>query len=264
LKLGKIDADTIVFHSSFRYLKNTFNEPSEVVAMLCGGFDTVMMPAFCWLSNAAPPLDDRPSDNGCDYGFYSNFDETPKPFLVETAGIEPSMGTVAKAFLDLKGVYRSNHAWHSWAAYGKRAEEFTANDDWNVANIPLKRAANAGAWVVLAGVDLRSCTALHIAEELAGGEPFVRWAWDRDGVKRRVAASGCGKGFQRLWPHLSHLFVDSEIGGCGIIAAPLEKLILEAAEVIKKMPDITICSTECIRCQNMLKRRGGVVDGWML
>lgn len=208
------------------------------------------MPAFCWDSNAPPPSDDRPETNGCDYGFYDNWDTPPKPFIIQKAGINPKMGAIACAFLSMPGVDRSDHAWHSWACWGKDAQWLSADHDWNTANLPLERLSRKEGRVVLIGVGLSACTAIHIAEEYAGRRPFIRWATDKTGVVRRVRAAGCANGFDRLYPKSRHLFRQVQVGRCRILTARLDVLIDHMARLIKASPESGQCSPDCIRCRD--------------
>jgi aminoglycoside 3-N-acetyltransferase len=211
------------------------------------------MPAFCWDSNTAPSENDRPVRNGCDYSFYDNWDKPRVPFIVESAGIEQSMGIICRKFITLPNVYRSAHAWHSWAAYGDMAEELTKDHSWETTNLPIERLINArDAYIVLLGVGLNSCTAVHVAEERAGRRPFIRWAVDRDGQVKRVRVAGCSKGFNNFMPYCKDLFKEIYIGNCRALATPLEPFIIHMASVIAAKPELGRCSITCLRCRDAI------------
>lgn len=240
----------VVIHSSLRSFGHVEGGARTVIDAAQETFSTILMPAFSWDSNTAPPLNDRPSQNGCDYAFYDNWSTPLLPFCVESAGIEKSMGCISRFFLIERGVLRSDHPWHSWAAWGDRAKEIISDHPWTSANKPLEKLTGFDGWVVLLGVDLRSCTAIHIAEEKAGRKPFIRWAADRNGMVRRVMTSGCGKGFHRLMPYLRGVFLSTTIGSSIVLTAPLAELIYEASKIIARNPSITRCSETCIRCRD--------------
>jgi hypothetical protein len=89
-----VAGERVVLHSSLRSLGEVVGGAETVIGALTGTLKTVMMPAFCWDSNTAPPADDRPRRNGCDYSYYDNWQKPLRPFIIETAGIEKSMGEI--------------------------------------------------------------------------------------------------------------------------------------------------------------------------
>ncbi|MGC3996949.1 MAG: AAC(3) family N-acetyltransferase [Anaeromyxobacter sp.] len=248
-RLGLAGARVAV-HTSLRSFGALEGGADAVVGALRAVCATVLAPAFCWDSNAPPPPGDRPARNGCDYAFYDGWTRPPLPFRAEAAGIQRSMGAVPRRLLELPGVCRSDHAWHSWAALGEGAGALTADHGWETTNLPLERLARAGGQVLLLGVGLGSCTAIHCAEERAGQRPFIRWATGRDGVVRRVRAAGCAKGFDALLPGCADLFREAHIGPCRALAAPLEPLIARAASLLRADPGAGRCPTACLRCRD--------------
>jgi hypothetical protein len=154
--------------------------------------------------------------------------------------------------VSLPGVKRSDHAWHSWVAYGIGAEYLTHNHSWDTTNLPIERLVELDGQLVLLGVTLTSCTAIHVSEELVGRRSFIRWATHRDGDVRRVRAAGCAKGFNNLIPYCADIFDEAHVGGCRILTTPLKAFIERMAEVIRDTPEITRCSDTCLRCKDTL------------
>jgi aminoglycoside 3-N-acetyltransferase len=251
-KLG-IFGERVEVHSSLRSFGYVEGGAETIVNVLISNFKTVMMPAFCWESNTQPPFDDRPVQNGCDYKFYDNWSKPKKPFIVENAGIEKSMGVVSREFIKHPEVKRSYHAWHSWAVWGDKRDFLISEHSWNTTNLPIERLAMLGGYVLLIGVSFSSCTAIHVAEEIAGRRPLIRWAIDKYGDRRRVRACGCAKGFDKLMPFCSDLINEIWIGKCRVISAKLTPLIGRCAEVLKEKPELIICSETCLRCRDMAK-----------
>lgn len=254
----RLQPSKVAVHCSLSSFGSVNGGADTVIKAIFSVYETVMMPAFCWEANAAPPDADRPQQNGCNYSFYDNWSKPAVKFLIESAGIEKSMGAVSRSFIARPDVLRSDHPWHSWAALGNGVKNYLSPHSWDTTNVPLERLASDGGWVILMGVGLSSCTAVHIAEERAGRRPFIRWMRDRNGNVRRVRASGCAKGFDRLLPHCIDIFKETRIGNARILAAPLKKLISITTEIIKSDPEITRCSTECIRCADAIL--GGAVE----
>jgi len=245
-----LPSDKVVVQSSLSSFGHVEGGADTVIDSLLEKYATVMMPAFSWEANTCPPLGDRPQNNGCDYAFYDNWNKPLTRFVVEKMGIEKSMGVISREFIQRDGVLRSNHAWHSWAAYGVGAEDIIKNHGWDVTNVPLERIAEMGGYVLLLGVNLASCTAIHVAEEKAGRRPFIRWAINHQGEVRRVRAAGCAKGFNNLLPDCRDIVKECHLGDASIYVANLNELIARTTILIKENPPITVCSATCIRCRD--------------
>lgn len=248
----------VAIHSSLRSFGGLEGGAEELLALIRRNFDTVMMPAFSFESNAPPPAGDRPSRNGTDYTFYDGWNRPPVPFIVQDAPVDRKMGALSRLFSAQPGVERSDHPWHSWACVGSGSAEIVADHAWSTTNLPLERLAAHGGWVLLLGVGLSSCTALHIAEERAGRRPFIRWASRRDGGVARMRVAGCAKGFDALTPRCEPLLVRDQAGASLFVAAPLAQLIERAAAIMTTDPELTRCSPKCLRCADAIA--GGPTD----
>lgn len=253
-----IKGKSVVVHSSLSSFGEVKGGAEAVADALLSSFRTILMPVFCWDSVAAPPENDRPRQNGCDYRYYDTWDRKPIPFVIEKAGIEPCMGIISRYFLTVSGVKRSDHAWHSWAVYGDSGESLIKQHSWDTTNLPLERLAELDANILLLGVGLSSCTAIHIAEEMLGRRPFIRWAMDRNGEIKRVRSASCGKGFNNLFPFCEDLFKTTTIGRCRALTVPLKPFLERAVSVILSNPEVTRCSLNCIRCRDAIL--GGPIE----
>ena len=250
-RLG-IVGERVVIHSSLRSFGSVEGGADALLAEILQSFDTVMMPAFSFESNAPPPAGDRLANNGTDYRYYENWSRPLVPFIVEQANVDAKMGVLSRRFAALREVRRSDHPWHSWAAAGSQALELTERHDWAIPNLPLERLAARPSYVLLLGVGLASCTALHIAEDRAGRRPFVRWAVHRDGQIRRMSVAGCAKGFGALTPYCERLLARDQIGPCPVTIARLPELVAHVAAVLRSRPELTRCSDECLRCADAI------------
>ena len=255
--LGLSGADVVV-HASLRSFGSVDGGAATVVDAVRRVARTVLMPAFCFESNVPPPAGDRPARNGCDYRHYDHWDKPLVPFRVETAAVDARMGAIAREFASAADAVRSDHPWHSWAGSGARAERLLRPHPWSCTNLPLDRLAERDGSVVLLGVGLTACTAIHVSEERAGRRPFIRWAADRDGVVRRMRVAGCSKGFGALEPLCDDLFRETVIGTSRVRVAPLRALIDRCADVMRREPRLTICSESCLRCLDAAE--GGPLD----
>jgi aminoglycoside 3-N-acetyltransferase len=250
-RLG-LDGESVAVHSSLRSFGHVEGGAESVIGALQEVCSTVLMPGFQCAAKIPPPPEKRYRQNGCDYAVHFDFVNPPRPFDVHAAPLHPKMGMICQAFARQPDTLRSYHPWHSWLGAGGHAAAWLADHPWDTANRPLESLAAAGGFVLLLGVNLASCTAVHVAEERAGRRPFIRWAMDSRGVLREVATSGCAKGFDALAPFCRHLFRVERIGECLAQAAPLRELSDCLAPVIRAQPELTRCSPDCLRCHDAI------------
>jgi len=250
-RLG-LSGKSVAVHSSLRSFGHVEGGARTVIRALQDVCSSVLMPGFQCAAKILPPSGQRYRQNGCDYAVHFDFINPPRPFDVETAQLHPKMGIVCQTFSKMPGVLRSDHPWHSWLGIGEDAAAWLADHPWETTNRPIETLAAFGGFVLLLGVDLSSCTAVHVAEERAGRRPFIRWAMDARGVIREVATSGCAKGFNALDPHCRHLFRFERIGGCLAKAAPIGQLVDCLAPCIRAQPELTRCSPDCLRCHDAI------------
>jgi aminoglycoside 3-N-acetyltransferase len=106
---------------------------------------------------------------------------------------------------------------------------------------------DAGGDVLLAGVTHTNSTAIHLAEQLAGRDLFVRYALTIDGV-RAVRSGGCGEAFDGLQPHVEHLERRITLGGATLRCYRLAPYVETARELIRRDPFALLCDS-CDRCR---------------
>ena len=103
------------------------------------------------------------------------------------------VGVVAELFRRRYATHRSLHPTHSVAAYGRLAAELTATHHQGDTPCPLTspygKARQSDAHVLLLGIGLERCTAIHHAEEMVAPEIYlfpaeaaeIYWLRDRRG-----------------------------------------------------------------------------------
>ena len=258
--LGLTGKDVAV-HSSLSAFGHVTGGAESVTRALTGVCRTVLMPTFCGIGRTNAPADDRPEQNAWDYLArrtepVERFD--PGTFGRTSALDVEEMGQIPAALLRLPDTVRSHHPSVSWAANGALATCFTDGHTPDDPNRPLRRLTEAGGSVLLVGVGLSECTAVHLAEELAGRRPFIRWVLYADGVTRRVREYGCSDGFSRLAPYVEELSTGYNVGRCHLVAYPMRPFLEVISEVIKMQPAITLCGRDGCRCQASM--RGGPIE----
>ena len=153
-RLGIVEGDTLIVHSSFKSLGETENGADTVIKGLqaaLGERGTRVFPTLCqndWANVYKNWHMDAPSD----VGYLTNY------------------------FRKLPGAVRSNHASHSVAAIGPKADYITCThgesglrhgiygDTPFAADSPWEKMYQMDTKVLFLGVNLRKCTMRHLAE----------------------------------------------------------------------------------------------------
>jgi aminoglycoside 3-N-acetyltransferase len=163
------------------------------------------------------------------------------------------MGAVPAAIVTMPGRVRGNHPLDSFTAVGPRANELISEQGPLNVYAPLQALAKADGSVVLIGVGLDKMTLLHLAEQKAGRNLFIRWANGRDRQPMVVEAGGCSDGFVNFESILSPLMKQAEIGGSVWRVYPARAVLEVAARAIRENAQLTHCSDpQCERCNDAI------------
>lgn len=263
LDLRRLDLEgqDVAVHSSLRSFGKVDGGAQAIIRALCEVCSTVLMPAFCEIGRTNPPPEDRPPCNGWNYEEYQINTSNLIPFdpytFGPTSGLNSEeMGRIPTEFLLCPDTLRSAHPSVSWSARGPLASWYVADHALNDPNAPLKKLRERQGYVLLLGVGLEACTALHLAEECAGRQAFIRWIQYADGRIRRVREYGCSDGFPNLLPLVGQLAKQISIGSCQAASYPIDALVKTGCQSILAQPTLTLCRRKgpC-RCQDAV--RGG-------
>lgn len=262
VELGLSGRDVAV-HSSLRSFGYVNGGAETVVQSLLAVCGTVLMPTFCGIGRTNAPDGDRPKLNAWDYSSGNIGADPVTPFdpaaFDRTSDLDiAEMGQIPAALLRIPNTIRSQHPSVSWAANGLRATEYTADHLPDDPNQPLKRLADREGYILLFGVGLSVCTAVHLGEELAGRRPFIRWVLYADGKIRRIREYGCSDGFVKLTPYVETMAKRCAIGGCSVVCYPTKPFIEAIAQMIESQPEITLCGRLECRCAASLQ--GGPIE----
>ena len=243
-ELGLGEESRVLAHSSYRAFGGVEGGPATVVRALVETLGTLMMPAFTsdrtyiWDRRAAFEGNAYPAERPADW-------HIPEPYTYDTPA-NKTMGVINETFRTSYPVSRSLHPSGSFVAYGAIAEQLTGPGTEADGVEPIRRVMDAGGHVLLICVTHTNSTAIHLAEQLAGRQLFVRYALTPDGV-RAARGGGCGAAFDDLQPHVEHIERRVTVGGAVLRAYELYPYVDTARRLIEAEPFALLCDA-CDRC----------------
>ena len=193
----------------------------------------------------------RPERNGIDYdALDGRAGGENRVFTPETNDVSSTMGAIPAEVLTRPERVRGSNPLCSFAALGPLSDRVREQRPLDV-YAPLRILAAKDGWALLIGVDLRSLTLLHLAEEKAGRRLFRRWANGPDGKPMEVEVGSCSQGFLNFEPILAPLARETLVGESRWVAYPARETLALAAETIRGNPGITHCGdADCLRCRD--------------
>jgi aminoglycoside 3-N-acetyltransferase len=270
-RLGLPAGATILVHAALRALGPVTGGGEtllEALQMVIGDSGTIMVPAFCW--DAADP---------------AGFSEPPPAAELEKARarvvpftpdapIDPGLGVFPQVVHRAPGAMRSSVP-ASFAALGKYAEELTSAQDRERPygpGSPLGRLAELDGWVLLLGVDFRSATSVHCAEDHAN-LPYLRC----DPPKRYLMAPDCwlevgrdydcGEGFNAVQGVLRQRgqLREGRVGAAWSLLAKHNHIVESGLLLLAKRRDALLCRRDdcaaCSRARRVLTEEGRALPG---
>lgn len=221
---------------------------------------TLLVPAFCFISQVDPPQPNLYRQNGGAAEETKGRDRGVG-FDPRSQEIDPSLGLLPRTVLEHPESYRGTHLLNALAAVGPFARELAAAQTQDDVYGPYKLAHKMGrASLLLMGVSLTRATPMHLAEEMAGRRLFRRWARRKDGEIIEVAIGSCSEGFEAFTPFLQEVETQLTVGHSLWRCFDLGQFLDTAAAIIRQHPNITHCQrAECLRCDDAVA--GGPVTG---
>jgi aminoglycoside 3-N-acetyltransferase len=240
-------------HSSLSSFGRVDGGAATVVDALLAEGCTVVVPTFTRSPSylVDPPEAMRPERNGIDYdALDGRAGGEDRIFTPETNDVSSTMGAIPAEVLARPERVRGSNPLCSFAALGPLARRVREQRPLDV-YAPLRILAAKGGWALLIGVDLRSLTLLHLAEEKAGRRLFRRWANGPDGKPMEVEVGSCSQGFLNFEPILAPLARETRVGESRWVVYPARELLVLAADAIRENPGITHCGdADCLRCRD--------------
>jgi aminoglycoside 3-N-acetyltransferase len=219
----------LVVHSAIaRLSRQGFRAEAMIEALLDYMRDgTVAMPAMSWRTVTA---------------------QNP---LWDEIATRSETGVMSEIFRTRYASRRSIHPTHSAAAHGAAADALLARhhlDDTPVsANSPYGLMRGRGAHVLMLGVGLETCTAIHLPEETIAPDVYLRpldpaetyQCRDRHGAVHKVRTRRhfrLNRDFPQFGPPLraEGKLIDAEISGCRAMLVGLDDLLGEVTTALLK------------------------------
>jgi aminoglycoside 3-N-acetyltransferase len=217
---------------------------------------TVVVPTFTYFFEIGPPPGPQPIRNGYDPTETVSTMPGPK-WIFNPAGTELSgvyMGAVPAAVLAHPDHTRGNHPLNSFSAVGPLALQMVGSQTPKNVYAPLLALAEAGGSVVLMGVGLERMTLLHLAEQQAGRNLFIRWANGPDGQPVAVRVGSCSDGFGRFASVLAPIKRTRQVGQSAWQVYPARAVVDLTRAAILQNPQITHCADPtCRRCDDAVQ-----------
>lgn len=241
----------ICLHSSLRSFGPTDNGPHTIIDAFLKERCTLVCPAFFYTSRTFPPRQNY-RRNGIDYSKIEQM--VSVSYNDDCNQIEPSMGIIPRTMLSYENVKRTSNPGNSFVIIGEIADDLLKNESLLSAYSVYKNIyyGNHKAFVMLAGVNLTSCTPIHFAEEIAGRKLFRRWAVHNHQIVE-IEEGSCSEGFENIRKYVQEIENVGSIGPSVIRTYQFNSFIDKASKAIMSHPEITHCSNEnCERCKDMV------------
>jgi aminoglycoside 3-N-acetyltransferase len=182
---------------------------------------------------------------------------TPAQRLWDEIQTASETGVLTEVFRTRYAVARSVHPTHSVAGWGADAPSLLSRHHFDItpvsANSPYGLLRDYESYILLLGVGLDSCTAIHIAEETINPELYlfplnpdeVYECRDRHGAVHHVRTRRhrrLDRDFPRFGPRLAvkHLLASGAIAECPYILVSLRHLLREVFAALIANPRATL------------------------
>jgi aminoglycoside 3-N-acetyltransferase len=168
-------------------------------------------------------------------------------------------GAISDAFWRLPGAVRSNHPTHAFAAIGPAAQKMLANHQYMDPlghTSPLGRLLRNDGWVLLMGVDHRSNSMIHTAEEsmkvpYVGRTRVAAVLRGKEVTEVTVHRPGCSNGFNVVGDAMRQmgLIHETTVGQSTLMLMRAGDIIAVASGMLARDPGALLCHLpDCDRC----------------
>lgn len=250
---------SVCIHASLKSFGHVAGGCQTIIDAFLESGGTILVPSFTYHYLIRPETEIK--RNGIDYAaFFGEWIPTEDYYRPETTEIAADLGAFPRAVVENPARVRGNNPINSFTALGPRAAALVAAQSPTEVYAPIRRLYEEKGAVLMMGTDLTAMTALHYAEQMAGRNPFVRWARDRNGKTIEVLTGSCSEGFHRFDRILAQCEERIKVGNSLWRKFPAKRLIELAATAIREDGMITHCGNpDCERCNDAVAG-GPIID----
>lgn len=169
----------------------------------------------------------------------------------KSSPIDKDMGIIPRTILEEYAYDRSAYPTRSWIGVGSKSKEILEDHILGRLHAPLEKLVNLDGYILLAGVTLERCTAIHLAEELAGRKHFVRWVRIQNKIVDCLEG-GDSDGFDNLLPLIEKIEKKIVVGKAVLRVYRMQEFLDIVVKELKQNPEITRCSETCPVCADTI------------
>lgn len=251
IKNNKMDGKVISLHSSYKSFGGVEGGPNTIIDAFLESGCTLLVPTFTYDYEAYPPMGGKKyKQNGVDLSLYGEDTKVfAKGYSKNNKDISNSMGIIPKLILGRNETIRGFHPLNSFSAIGSMAKELIETQTFLDVYAPFKKCMEIeGSILLLIGVDFRSNTPIHFAEEFSGRNLFRQWGFLDSGEIAEVTVGSCSQGFNTLIPYVKDILKTDTVGQSCWQIYNFKCFITRIAEVIKETPTLTKCENANCKC----------------
>lgn len=237
----------VILHASLSSFGEIRGGADTLLGATQASFHSIMSPTFTYKSMIIPET--GPDNNGLEYGSGHDINKMAE-FYTQDMPADRLMGILAEKVRLHPQAQRSTHPILSFS--GIQLSEAINQQSLEEPLAPIQWLVDHQGYVLLMGVDQTVNTSIHLAEQKAGRNSFIRWALTPHAIYECPGMTGCSDGFNQATNHLAEITIMTKIGDAIIKAVQLQKMIDILVPIIKNDPFALLCEKEtCPRCQSI-------------
>lgn len=246
----------VCIHSSLKSFGHIDGGSETLIQAFLDAECTLLAPSFSYDYEVFPPLNMRPERNGV--GDYSSFEEreysNSKIFSIDSTDIsKENMGNIPYTIVNMSGRKRGYNPLNSFVAIGKLADILVKDQTFENVYTPFHKLCKLNGFVLLMGTGLDSATILHYAEQKAGRNLFIRWAYNQQGRADMVSVGSCSAGFNNFEETVKSIEQVTDVGKSHWRCFSASDIVHACKNAIKHNPQISHCSDpNCDRCNDII------------